>query len=136
MKLFLTYNLCWHKIVGGLTCKRTDFQEKKMEKEVAKGDLNVETKGKGKKNDVLEQVIKYQYETNKLQYISAFIMLLLGIIISFINKDGIGITIGSLVQGDTTVSNVTVNLGALLILGGLFILINVVKNSNTNYKEK
>ncbi len=112
------------------------FSRKKMEKEVAKGDLNVETKGKGKKNDVLEQVIKYQYETNKLQYISAFIMLLLGIIISFINKDGIGITIGSLVQGDTTVSNVTVNLGALLILGGLFILINVVKNSNTNYKEK
>lgn len=114
----------------------SDFSRRKMKKEVAKGDFNVETKAKGKQNDALKELIKYQYKTNILQYIIVGIMMLLGIAISFINEDGIGITVGSLVQGDTTVSNITVNLGALLILGSLFILINVVKNSNTNFKEK
>ena len=114
----------------------SDFSRRKMKKEVAKGDFNVETKAKGKQNDALKELIKYQYKTNILQYIIVGIMMLLGIAISFINEDGIGITVGSLVQGDTTVSNITVNLGALLILGSLFILINGVKNSNTNFKEK
>lgn len=113
------------------------FSRKNMRKEVAKGDLNVETKAKGKLDEgILKQLIDYQYKMNRLQYIVMGIMMLLGIVISFINKDGIGITVGSLVQGDTTVSNITVNLGALLILGSLFILINVVKNSNTNFKDK
>ncbi len=61
-------------------------------------------------------------------------MMLAGLGISLIKKDGIGITVGSLVQGDTTVSNVTVNLGALLIIGSLLALVNIIKNSNVNFK--
>lgn len=113
------------------------FSRKDMRKELAQGDLSLETKAKGKLDEgMLKQLIDYQYKINRLQYIVMGIMALLGIVISFINKDGIGITVGSLVQGDTTVSNITVNLGALLILGSFFILINIVKNSNTNFKDK
>lgn len=63
-------------------------------------------------------------------------MVVLGIITSFVSKNGIAVTIGSLVQGDTTVSNITANLGALLILGGLYVFLMVVKNSNTKLKQK
>ena len=47
-----------------------------------------------------------------------------------------GIIICTIIQEDTTISNITVNLGVLLILGGVVILINVAKESNTNFKEK
>lgn len=113
-----------------------EFFRKKMKGKVAKGDLNIENGGEGRLDqDNLTQLIDYQYKINKFQYIMVAVMMLLGIAISFINKDGIGITIGSLIQEETTVSDVTVNLGALLILGSLLILINITKNSNTNFKS-
>ena len=115
----------------------SDFKKKEMKKEVAKSDLNIKASLGGKnRNDTLGKLINYQLKINITQYISAGIMLISGIVISLANENGIGITIGSFVQGDTTVSNITVNLGALLILGGLYVFLNVVKNSNTNFKEK
>lgn len=111
------------------------FSRENMKKEIAKGNLNIETKGKSDKG-ILKQVINYQYKMNIAQYIIVIVMIFVGIIISFINKDGIGITVGSLVQGDMTISNITVNLGALLILGGFIGWVNLIRSSNTNLKEK
>lgn len=113
------------------------FFRKNMKNEIAQGNLTVATKSNEKiEHSTLKELTGYQYKMNRLQYIVTVVMIMLGIFISFINRDGIGITIGSLVQGDTTVSNITVNLGALLILGGIVILINITKKSNTNFEEK
>lgn len=113
------------------------FSRKDLRKEVAKGDLNIETKTEGNvSEDFLKYLMNHQYKMNMRQYILAFIMMVVGIAVNFIKKDGIGITIGSLAQGDINVSNITVNLGALLILGSLFIIYNITKNSNINFKNK
>ena len=113
------------------------FSRKEMKKEVAKGNLDIEINAKENQNyDTIKALIDYQFKTNIIQYISGGIMVALGIIISFVNKNGIAITIGSLVQGDTTVSNITVNLGALLIFGGFYVFLFIVKNSNTKIKQK
>lgn len=114
-----------------------NFSREGLKKEVAKGNLSIDTKLQGKNSDaIIKKLMDYQFKTNIIQYISAGIMLILGILISFINENGVGVTIGSLVQGDTVVSNITVNLGALLIFGSFYVFLNVVKNSNTNYREK
>lgn len=114
-----------------------DFSRKLMEKEIAKGNLDIEAKAKEMPSEAtIKSLVDYQFKTNIIQYITAGIMVALGIITSFASKNGIAVTIGSLVQGDTTVSNITVNLGALLILGGLYVFLMVVKNSNTKLKQK
>lgn len=113
------------------------FSRKNMKKEVAKGNLEIQKTSKDNQSDsIIKDLIDYQFKTNIIQYISAFIMFVLGIIISFVNKNGIAVTIGSLVQGDTAVSNITVNLGALFIFGGFYVFLIIVKNSNTKFKQK
>lgn len=117
--------------------EESNFSRKSLKGEVAQGNLEMEVKSKNQKSDsTVKDLIDYQFKVNLIQYSSAGIMAVLGIIISFINKNGIAVTIGSLVQGDTTVSNITVNLGALLILGGFYVFLVSVKNSNTKLKQK
>lgn len=112
------------------------FNRQDMKGEVARGDLNVKV-GKGQfDNETLKLLLEHQAKMNRQQYIVVAVMVILGIIVNFINKNGIGMTVGSLVQGNVTVSNITVNLGALLVFAGFFGFLVIVKNSNTNFKEK
>lgn len=112
------------------------FKRQDMKGEVAKGDLNVEVKKGQFNNETLKLLMEHQAKMNKAQYIAAATMVALGIAVSFINKNGIGIAVGSLVQGGVTVSDITVNLGALLVLAGFFAFLVILKNSNTSFKEK
>ena len=112
------------------------FSRDQFKGEVAKGNMSIDVDSKKKSSEAtIKALLAYQFKINSIQYISAGLMLIAGIIISFVNQNGIAVTIGSLVQGDTTVSNITVNLGALLILGGLYTLLIIVKNSNTDFKQ-
>lgn len=113
------------------------FSRENMKKEIAQANLNAEVDANGSKNKgIIKRILKHHQKIIILQYIVSIVMIIFGIILSCITEGGIGITIGSLVQGDTEISNITVNFGALLILCGFIILINVIKNSDINFKEK
>lgn len=113
------------------------FSRNQLKGEIAKGSMSIDVApGEKVSPATIKALLAYQFKINGIQYISAGVMLVAGIVISFVNQNGIAVTIGSLVQGDTTVSNITVNLGALLILGGLYTFLVIVKNSNTEFKQK
>lgn len=68
------------------------------------------------------------------QLLLSGLMMLIGLLICIVKEDGVAIVIGSLVQGNTVVSNITINLGALMLIGGFLVACLSIKDMDIKIK--